>query len=577
MKPTVRWLAGYIKKSWGWLALSLLLALAMVGLTLYVPLLVGEAIDCIVEAGNVDFARIGVLIGQIVALVCANLVCTWCNAAVNNRLTYSIVKHIRVDLFAHVARLPLSYLDTRAAGDTLSRMIGDVEEVADGLLLGFTQLFSGVVTIVATLVFMFYIHWPVAIAVLVVTPVSLFVARFIARKIHSHFSVSAATRAKQTALCDEMIVNQKTVQGYCRTAAVQAQFDKVNAELQQVDTKAVFYSSLTNPCTRFVNAVVYALVAALGALAVTGALPVGGLLSVGTLSVLLSYASQYTKPFNEISEVVTELQKAFVCASRVRELTVQPMESDCVDPVEVPCVGQVDLDNVDFSYVEDRPLIQGLNLHVKPGQRVAIVGPTGCGKTTVINLLMRFYDVDNGSIQVDGVDVRAMRRHTLRYRYGMVLQETWIRHATVRDNIALGKPDATFDEIVEAAKATHCDGFIRRLPQGYDTVIADDGCLSAGQKQLLCIARVMLCLPPMLILDEATSNIDTRTELKIQSAFATLMQGKTSFVVAHRLSTIRTADVILVMNQGHVIEMGRHDELMAKQGFYYTLYQSGLS
>ena len=578
MKGTLRFLGRYIAKVKLPLALGVLTTLVSVGLTLYTPVLFGRAIDEMVGVGQVDFGVIATLSWQTAVMIAVNVLCQWVSGVCFNNLTFRITKDMRVDMMAKLMRLPLSYLDTHRQGETLGRITSDVETVADGLLMGFSQLVSGVATILATLVFMFVINWLIALAVVVLTPLSLFVARFIARRIHSGFARQAETRAKQTGYVNEMFTHQKTVGAYLGEARAAKEFEEINGEWEKVATKAVFYSSLTNPSTRLVNAIVYAAVAALGALSVTGAISLAEGLTVGGMSIMLSYANQYTKPFNEISGVITELQNAFVCCDRVRELLDAAEETD--EPNATRLVsprGDIDVKDVSFAYDPHRPLIEHLDLRVQAGERVAIVGPTGCGKTTLINLLMRFYDVDRGEIDVDGKDIRTLTRPSLRYYYGMVLQETWIRHATVADNIAIGKPDATREEIEQAAKEVYADSFIRRLPQGYDTVIDDDGSLSVGQKQLLCIARVMLIKPPMLILDEATSSIDTRTEIKIQKAFGTLMQGKTSFVVAHRLQTVMDADVILVMKDGHVVETGTHDALMAQRGFYYTLFNSGLN
>ncbi len=578
MKGTLRFLGRYIAKVKLPLALGVLTTLVSVGLTLYTPVLFGRAIDEMVGVGQVDFGVIATLSWQTAVMIAVNVLCQWVSGVCFNNLTFRITKDMRVDMMAKLMRLPLSYLDTHRQGETLGRITSDVETVADGLLMGFSQLVSGVATILATLVFMFVINWLIALAVVVLTPLSLFVARFIARRIHSGFARQAETRAKQTGYVNEMFTHQKTVGAYLGEARAAKEFEEINGEWEKVATKAVFYSSLTNPSTRLVNAIVYAAVAALGALSVTGTLSLAEGLTVGGMSIMLSYANQYTKPFNEISGVITELQNAFVCCDRVRELLDAAEETD--EPNATRLVsprGDIDVKDVSFAYDPHRPLIEHLDLRVKAGERVAIVGPTGCGKTTLINLLMRFYDVDKGEIDVDGKDIRTLTRPSLRYHYGMVLQETWIRHATVADNIAIGKPDATREEIEQAAKEVYADSFIRRLPQGYDTVIEDDGSLSVGQKQLLCIARVMLIKPPMLILDEATSSIDTRTEIKIQKAFGTLMQGKTSFVVAHRLQTVMDADVILVMKDGHVVETGTHDALMAQRGFYFTLFNSGLN
>ena len=542
--------------------LSLALCLISVALTLYVPILVGRAVDCIVGPNAVDFAALKPILLTIAVCIVVTAAAQWLMNALHNRITYDTVRDIRRDAFAHIQNLPLSYLDAHPTGDTVSRMIADVDTFADGLLMGFTQLFSGVMTILGTLGFMLTLSAPITLLVVLITPLSLLVANFIAKR----------TRGEQTALIDEAIGEQKLVQAFGHEAQTLAAFDEVNGRLRDCSLKATFFSSLTNPCTRFVNSLVYAAVGFAGALAA-----VNGRLTIGGLSSFLSYANQYTKPFNEISGVVTELQNALACAGRVFELIDEPAQTP--DPADAEQIdrpdGAVSIDHVYFSYTPDRKLIEDFTLHVQPGQRVAIVGPTGCGKTTMINLLMRFYDVDSGEIHVDGHETRRLTRRSLRENIGMVLQDTWLSAGTIRENIAMGKPDATDEEIIAAAKASHAHSFIKRLPDGYNTVISESGGqLSQGQKQLLCIARVMLCLPPMLILDEATSSIDTRTELKIQEAFARMMQGRTSFIVAHRLSTIQNADVILVMKDGHVIEQGNHESLLAKGGFYATLYQS---
>ncbi len=564
-----------IKKYSIWIVCSILLAAGSVALTLYVPILVGEAIDCIVEPGRVQFDVISSLLLRVAVLVGVTALMQWVMNMLNNKVTYQVVRDIRVQAFAKLNRLPLSYLDSHPTGETVSRIIADVDQFADGLLMGFTQFFTGVVTIAGTLLFMLTIHPWITLLVVVLTPLSLLMARFIAGRTYSMFQLQSKTRGEQTAFINEMIENQKVVQAYSHEDENLETFDNVNERLRASSLRATFFSSLTNPCTRFVNSVVYAAVALAGAMAV-----VGGGMSVGGLSCFLSYANQYTKPFNEISGVITELQNALACAGRVFALLDEPDQvPDTPDAAVLERAdGRITLDNVEFSYVAERPLIRDLNLDVKPGQRVAIVGPTGCGKTTVINLLMRFYDVNSGSIRMQDVDIRDMTRHSLRANYGMVLQETWLQTGTIRDNIKMGRPEASDDEMIEAAKAAHAHSFIKRLPQGYDTPIGEDGgSLSQGQKQLLCIARVMLCQPPMLILDEATSSIDTRTEMKIQDAFAKLMHGRTSFIVAHRLSTIRDADVILVMKDGQIIEQGRHEELLAKNGFYAELYNSQFS
>lgn len=552
--------------------LSLALCLISVALTLYVPILVGRAVDCIVGPNAVDFAALTPILMTIAVCIVIAAAAQWVMNALHNSITYDTVRDIRRDAFAHIQNLPLSYLDAHPTGDTVSRMIADVDTFADGLLMGFTQLFSGIMTILGTLGFMLTLNAPITLLVVLITPLSLLVANFIAKRTYAMFRLQSATRGEQTALIDEAIGEQKLVQAFGHEDETLAAFDEVNERLRQCSLKATFFSSLTNPCTRFVNSLVYAAVGFAGALAA-----VSGHLTIGGLSSFLSYANQYTKPFNEISGVVTELQNALACAGRVFELIDEPAQMP--DPADAEKIvnpdGEVAIDHVHFSYTPDRKLIEDFTLHVQPGQRVAIVGPTGCGKTTMINLLMRFYDVDSGEIHVDDHETRRLTRHNLRENIGMVLQDTWLSAGTIRENIAMGKPDATDEEIIAAAKASHAHSFIKRLPDGYNTVISESGGqLSQGQKQLLCIARVMLCLPPMLILDEATSSIDTRTELKIQEAFAKMMQGRTSFIVAHRLSTIQSADVILVMKDGRVIEQGNHESLLAKGGFYATLYQS---
>ena len=558
-----------------WLVLaSLVLSAATVLLTLAVPILVGRAIDGIIGAGRVRFDIVWPLLWRIGVCVALTALGTWVMNVVNNRVTFDVVRDLREEALSRIHRLPLSYIDAHPHGETVSRVIADADQFADGLLMGFTQLFSGALTIVFTLAFMLTQSALITLVVVCVTPLSLFVARFIATRTYAMFRAQSETRGEQTAFINEMIGNLKVVQAYGREAAETAHFDGINERLRDCSLRATFFSSLTNPCTRFVNAVVYALVALAGALA---ALAPGSAMTVGMLTAFLSYANQYTKPFNEISGVVTELQNAVACAARLFELIEAPVEApDAPDAAPLEDVrGALAFDRVYFSYVKDRRLIEDFNLTVEPGCRVAIVGPTGCGKTTLINLLMRFYDADAGAISVEGRDVRDIPRRSLREAYGMVLQETWLKNATIRENIAMGRPDAPEDEIVAAAKASHAHGFIRRLPNGYDTVVGEDGGqLSQGQKQLLCIARVMLCLPPILILDEATSSIDTRTELKIQSAFAKLMAGRTSFIVAHRLSTIREADVILVMREGKIVEQGDHDSLLKKGGLYAELYNS---
>ena len=562
----------YIRKYTPALVLSLVLAAVTVLLTLYIPILTGNAVDLIIGKGQVDMPGIFAIMKKIAIVMIITAVGQWVMNTCNNYITYHVIRDIRTDAFAKLEILPLKYLDAHAYGDIVSRVIADVDTFADGLLMGFTQLFTGVLTILCTLGFMLVTNVPIALVVVCITPVSFLVAKFIATKTYSMFKEQSETRGEQTSLIEEMIDNQKIVNTFSRGEAVKSQFGEINDRLQKCSLKAIFFSSITNPATRFVNSLVYAGVGVFGAF-----VAIKGGISVGRLSCFLSYANQYTKPFNEISGVVTELQNAFVCAGRIFELIdEEPQVPDAADArVLEDAQGNVDLKNVYFQYVPEKKLIQNFNLQVKPGQRVAIVGPTGCGKTTVINLLMRFYDVNSGSIKVDGTDIRDITRGSLRTNYGMVLQETWLRSGTIRDNICMGKPDATDEEVIAAAKASHAHSFIKRLPQGYDTVITEDGgSLSQGQKQLLCITRVMLCLPPMLILDEATSSIDTRTEIKIQNAFATMMEGRTSFIVAHRLSTIQSADVILVMKDGNIIEQGNHETLLAQNGFYANLYNS---
>ena len=569
---TLRKVLRYIKKYWALLILSIVLAAVTVVGTLYLPILSGDAIDFMIDAGKVDFGALKPLLYQMVVIILITAVSQYIMSLCNNRMAAGVVRDMRNQALSQIEKLPLSYLDTRSYGDVVSRVIADADQFADGLLMGFTQLFTGVLTILGTLVFMFSVNVWIALVVVCITPVSLLVAAFIAKKTYTMFRLQSTTRGEQTALIDEMVGNQKIVQAFGRQEQAQSQFDEVNGRLQDCSLKAIFFSSITNPSTRIVNSLVYAAVGVFGAL-----LSVAGGISVGQLSCFLSYANQYTKPFNEISGVVTELQNALACAARIFELIeAKPQIPDAPDAVELKDVkGNVELDQVAFSYVEDRPLISDLNLTVKPGQTIAIVGPTGCGKTTIINLLMRFYDVKDGSIKVEGQDIRHVTRDSLRSNFGMVLQETWLRAGTIRDNLLMAKPDATEEEMIAAAKAAHAHSFIRRLPKGYDTVIAEDGGgLSQGQKQLLCIARVMLCLPPMLILDEATSSIDTRTEQKVQHAFHQMMEGRTSFVVAHRLSTIQNADLILVMKDGHIIEQGNHEGLLAANGFYASLYNS---
>lgn len=562
----------YIKKYNFLVALSFICAAVSVASTLYAPILTGNAIDLIIEPGKVDFDGIKNIIFKFIIVVAITVVSQWLMNIINNHITYSVVKDIRIEAFNHLSDLPLAYIDSHQHGDIVSRIVADIDQFADGLLMGFTQLFSGVVTILGTLGFMLYINVPIAVVVVVLTPVSLFVASFIAKRTYKLFRSQSETRGSLTSLVDEMVGQQKIVQAFGYEDDALERFEVINDKLEKDSMNATFYSSITNPATRFVNSLVYTAVGIIGALSA-----ISGRISIGQLTCFLSYANQYTKPFNEISNVITELQNAIACAGRVFELideTPQVKEPD--DAVTLSdAKGDIDIKDVSFSYVPDKKLITDLNLSVKSGMRVAIVGPTGCGKSTLINLLMRFYDVDNGSISVDGTDIRKLTRDSLRSNYGMVLQETWLKSGTIKENIAYGMPDATDEEIIEAAKKAHSHSFIKRLPQGYDTYISEDGGnLSQGQKQLLCITRVMLLLPPMLILDEATSSIDTRTEVRIQKAFNKMMQGRTSFIVAHRLSTIREADIILVMKDGNIIEKGSHDELMAMNGFYTNLYNS---
>lgn len=562
----------YVKKYWFYLGISILLAAVIVALTLYLPILTGDAIDLIIDKALVDLPGILAILKKMVVIILLTALAQWLMNACNNKITYQITRDVRREAFEKIERLPLKYLDSHSYGEIVSRVIADVDQFADGLLMGFSQFFTGIVTIFGTLFFMLTISVRITIAVVVITPISLFVAAFIAKKTFTMFKLQSETRGEQTAFIEEMVGNQKVVQAFSHEDEALEQFDEINERLEKYSLRAIFFSSITNPSTRFVNSLVYATVAVVGAfLAITGAV------SVGQLSALLSYANQYTKPFNEISGVVTELQNALACAGRVFELMEE--EAEVPDAANAHVLekadGRVDLENVYFSYTPEQKLIQNFNLSVKSGQRVAIVGPTGCGKTTLINLLMRFYDVNSGTIKVSGIPITDISRKSLRSNYGMVLQETWLRSGTIRDNIIMGKPDATEEEMIAAAKASHAHSFIKRLPKGYDTVIAEDGGnLSQGQKQLLCITRVMLCLPPMLILDEATSSIDTRTEIRIQRAFAKMMKGRTSFIVAHRLSTIQEADIILVMKDGNIIEQGSHEELLAKQGFYAELYNS---
>lgn len=557
--------------------LSILLSAASVFLTLYLPILIGNAIDFIIDAGRVDFERIIPLLIRAGVAVLITALLNWIISRINNKITFEVIRDVRISAFKKLQILPISYLDSHPSGDIVSRVISDVDTFADGILLGFTQLFTGVLTILGTLIFMFSLSPLIALIVVVLTPLSLFVARFVSKHTYDMFKVQSETRGEQTALIDEAIGQQKVVKAFGREDEIMKKYCEIDDRLVKCSLKATFFSSLVNPCTRFVNSVVYAAVGCFGALSVLGGLSGFGSMTVGMLSTFLSYANQYTKPFNEISGVVTELQNSLACADRIFDfIDEEPQTPDSENAVEIRNVkGAVSLKDVSFSYTPGQKLIENLSLDVKPGQRIAIVGPTGCGKTTVINLLMRFYDVKSGSISLDGVDTRDMTRDSLRASFGMVLQETWLANGTIRDNIKMGKPDATDEEMIEAAKAAHAHSFIKRLPHGYDTQVGEDGGnLSGGQKQLLCIARVMLCLPPMLILDEATSSIDTRTEINIQSAFARMMQGRTSFIVAHRLSTIREADVILVMKDGNVIEKGKHDELLKADGFYAKLYNS---
>ena len=564
----------HIRKYWFYIVCSLIFAALSVASQLYVPILTGNAIDHMIGVGKVDFAGVAAIVRVIVAATAVTAISQWIFGICNNKITYNVSRDLRNAAIAKIQRLPVSYLDAHPTGDLVSRVIADVEQFADGLLMGFTQFFTGVLTILGTLGFMLYVNVPITLVVVCVTPLSFIVAGFIAKKTYRNFHMQTEVRGEQTAFINEMIEGQKVVQAFCHEKENVDQFDEMNERLQKASLKAIFFSSITNPATRFVNNVVYAGVALVGAL-----FAVSGGISVGQLSCFLSYANQYTKPFNEISGVVTELQNAMACASRIFELLDEeertPDKADARVLTEEQVDGTVEISDVSFSYVPDRKLIEHFNLSVKPGERVAIVGPTGCGKTTMINLLMRFYDVDAGKICVSGTDIRDISRISLRRSYGMVLQDTWLKSGTIYENIAYGRPDATKEQVIEAAKAAHAHSFIKRLPDGYDTVISEDGGnISQGQKQLLCIARVMLCLPPMLILDEATSSIDTRTEIKIQQAFASMMKGRTSFIVAHRLSTIREADIILVMDSGKVIEQGTHEELLAEKGFYAKLYNS---
>ena len=562
----------YMRRYWFYLAISILLAAITVASTLYIPLLTGDAVDCIVSKGHVDWAGVFAVLKQMAMVIGVTALAQWGMNICNNKLTYQIVRDIRNEAFAKLEILPLKYIDQKSTGEIVSRIIADVDQFADGLLMGFTQLFTGVITILGTIGFMLSVNVGITFVVLLVTPISWLVASFIAKHTFDMFRKQSETRGEQTALIDEMIGNQKVVQAFGHEQEAMERFDEINGRLQKYSLRAIFFSSITNPSTRFVNSLVYTGVGITGALAA-----VSGRMSVGQLTCFLSYANQYTKPFNEISGVITELQNAIACAGRVFELIEEEPQTPEPEDVKVlaDVEGNVSLQDVNFAYRPDQKLIENLNLTVKPGERVAIVGPTGCGKTTLINLLMRFYDVDGGSIQVEGTDIRMLTRNSLRAAYGMVLQDTWLRSGTVKENLLIGKPDATDEEIVEAAKLSHAHSFIKRLPKGYDTFIGEDGGgLSQGQKQLLCITRLMLCHPTMLILDEATSSIDTRTEMKIQNAFAKLMEGHTSFIVAHRLSTIREADVILVMRDGQIVEQGNHKTLLAKNGFYAKLYNS---
>ena len=578
-KETLLKVLAYIRPYKFLMALTIIMAAVSVALTLYLPILTGDAVDLLIyifDPSSLNVASpwpaLFFILKKMAVVILLTAVTQWFMNICNNKIVYSIIQDIRKKAFRRLEELPLKYLDAHSHGDIVSRVVADVDQFADGLLIGFTQLFTGVITILGTLLFMLSVNVGITVVVVVITPVSLFVASFIAKKTFSMFKLQSETRGEQTALINEMIGNQKVVQAFNREDETLERFDEINGRLEKCSLRAIFFSSLTNPCTRFVNSLVYTGVGLTGAFAV-----LRGGLSVGQLTCFLSYANQYTKPFNEISGVITELQNALACAARIFELIEEePQEPDAEDAMVLEnAEGEVNLDHVSFSYVPDKKLIEDLNLSVKPGQRIAIVGPTGCGKTTIINLLMRFYDVDQGSISVDGANIQDITRKSLRTSYGMVLQETWLKRGTIRDNITVGKPDATEEEIIAAAKASHAHRFIRRLPNGYDTVIGEDGgSLSGGQKQLLCITRVMLSLPPMLILDEATSSIDTRTEIKIQKAFATMMEGRTSFIVAHRLSTIQNADVILVMKDGHIIEQGNHEQLLAKGGFYAQLYNS---
>ena len=574
-KTVIKKLLKYLNKNIISLSATLVLAIISVVLTIYVPILFGNAIDLIIDKGNVDFNGLKDILLKIFIIILVIGILQWLMMTINNYVAYRINKRIRYESFVKIQKLPLKYLDAHSHGELVSIIINDTDQFTEGLLLGLTQAFSSIVTIIGTICFMIYINWIIALVVVFVTPLSLFVAKFISSKTYSMFKAQSEIRAVQTGFIDEMISNLKVVKAYNHEEENIIKFNEINNKLEKCSLKATFFSSLTNPCTRFVNSVVYALVALFGALFVIDPFSSALSLTVGSLSSFLSYANQYTKPFNEISSVITELQNAFACAARVFTLLDEEEEiSDCDNTVLFDVVGNVKLSHVYFSYREDQKLIEDFNLIVRPGMKVAIVGPTGCGKTTLINLLMRFYDTVSGEIKVENKEIKDVTRMSLRDSYGMVLQDTWIKNASVKENISLGKPSATLDEIIEACKKAHCHSFIKRLPNGYDTILSDEGALSVGQKQLLCIARIMLCLPPMLILDEATSSIDTRTEIKIQEAFNILMKGKTTFIVAHRLSTIKEADIILVMNNGNVIETGTHEELLERKGFYANLYNS---
>ncbi len=573
-KAALRGVLHRLKPYSGWIILSILLATLTVVFSLYIPILGGYAIDYIIGPGKVDFTAIGEIFLKIGVVTAVTALLQWVMNTINNKITYQVIEDVRLEAIRKLQKLPISYLDSHPSGDIVSRIIADVDQFADGLLLGFTQLFTGIVTILVTLIFMLTIHPAITALVVVLTPLSLLMARFIANRTYNMFKLQSEIRGEQTGFIDEMLGNQKVVKAFGREKINADRFDQINSRLEKASLKATFFSSLTNPCTRFINSMIYATVALCGAL-----VALGGGLTVGGLTSFLSYANQYTKPFNEISGVITELQNALACAGRIFDLTdCAPALTETGNEELKEVEGHITLEKVAFSYLPEQKLIEDLNLNVAPGQRIAIVGPTGCGKTTLINLLMRFYDVREGSIKVEDIDIRSVTRRSLRKNYGMVLQDTWIKDGTVKENIAIGKPDATDEEIIAAAKASHAHSFIKRLPQGYDTLLTEEGGnLSQGQRQLLCIARVMLCLPPMLILDEATSSIDTRTELKIQDAFAKMMKGRTSFIVAHRLSTIRDADVILVMKDGRIIEQGNHEELLMQKGFYATLYNSQFS